>query len=258
MAAPSSALLQGLPSARDRLLQVNHLTVAYREVRALEDITVAIAPGRLTGVIGPNGAGKSTLMKALLGLVPSQGSAVWAGKALLEQRDRLAYLPQRAQIDWTYPATAWDVVMMGRVAQTGWLRRFSAASRASAQAALARVEMLELARRPIGQLSGGQQQRVFLARALTQNADLLFLDEPFTGVDQKTEAILFDILQELAQSGKIVVVVHHDLGAAIQNFDDLILLNRHLIASGPRQRVLRDAPMEQAYGGYVNFLRGAA
>lgn len=207
-------------------LQVNHLSVHYRSLWALADLTLAVRPGRLTGIIGPNGAGKSTLLKAMLGLVPSEGSVLWGEQALLKQRDRLAYLPQRAQLDWSYPATARDVVMMGRVQKTGWLRRFSAASRLQAEAALARVEMAEWGDRPIGQLSGGQQQRVFLARALAQQADVLFLDEPFTGVDQKTEAILFEILHELAEAGKIVLVVHHDLGTAIQNFDDLILLNK--------------------------------
>ncbi len=254
MSAHSIRTLQEVSGDRLPRLQANHLSVRYRDVWALEDVTVSVRPGKLTGIIGPNGAGKSTMMKAMLGLVPGDGSVSWGDDSLLAQRNRLAYLPQRAQIDWSYPATAWDVVMMGRVQKTGWFKRFSANSRAKAKEALGRVEMEEFANRPIGRLSGGQQQRVFLARALAQEADVLFLDEPFTGVDKRTEAILFNIMHELADEGKIVLVVHHDLGAAIQNFDDLILLNKNLIASGARKRVLRDEPMQRAYGGFVNFL----
>ena len=235
-------------------LQVNHLSVRYREIWALEDVTVSLRPGRLTGIIGPNGAGKSTMMRAMLGLVAGEGSVSWGSEPLLAERKRLAYLPQRNQIDWSYPATAWDVVMMGQVRKTGWFRRFSATSKAKAREALARVEMNDFADRPIGCLSGGQQQRIFLARALAQGADALFLDEPFTGVDKRTETILFSILRELVCEGKIVLVVHHDLGEAIQNFDDLILLNKNLIACGPRKHVLQDEPMQRAYGGYVSFL----
>jgi manganese/iron transport system ATP-binding protein len=240
-------------------IRVNHLDVFYRDLHALADVSVAIRPGRLTGIVGPNGAGKSTLMKAMLGLIPaSQGTVNWGTETLLSQRERLAYLPQRAQIDWRYPATAWDVVMMGRVHKSGWLRKFSATSQRAAEAALKRVGMEDFAHRPIGQLSGGQQQRIFLARALAQEADVLFLDEPMTGVDKKTEAVLFDILHELADEGKIVLAVHHDLGATIQNFDEVILLNREVIASGARDEVLQSEFMRQAYGGWAGTWASAA
>ena len=235
-------------------IQVSRLDVFYRDLHALADVTVTVKPGKLTGIVGPNGAGKSTLMKAMLGLIPAvQGEVCWGDNiSLLAQRERLAYLPQRAQIDWRYPATAWDVVMMGRVRKSGWLRKFSTTSKRAAEAALKRVGMEDFAHRPIGQLSGGQQQRIFLARALAQEADVLFLDEPLTGVDKKTEAVVFEILHELADEGKIVLAVHHDLGPTIKNFDEVILLNREVIASGERTEVLQSEFMQRAYGGWVS------
>lgn len=237
-----------------QFLTVHHLTVHYRGVEALRDISLDVQPGRLTGIIGPNGAGKSTLMKAMLGLVPAMsGSVMYEGKPLSQQRQRVAYVPQRSQIDWTYPATVWDVVMMGRVRKTGWLRPFSAVSRRVAAEALERVGMSAYKNRPIGQLSGGQQQRVFLARSLAQEAEIFCFDEPFVGIDQKTEAVIFSLFRELAASGKVVLVINHDLGSSIVNFDDLILLNQELIASGTRQQVLKEDYLHQAYGGRVFF-----
>lgn len=241
------------------MLMVEHLEVHYREVHALSDISLRIAPGRLTGIIGPNGAGKSTLMKSLLGLVPmTAGEVIYGDRPLIDQRQRVAYVPQRTQIDWHYPATVWDVVMMGRVRQSGWFRRFSAVSRQAALAALERVGIAEFRDRPIGQLSGGQQQRVFLARSLAQEADIFCFDEPFVGVDQKTEAILFGIFQELAAEAKIVLVVNHDLGESITHFDDLVLLNRTLLAHGQRQEVLNRENLDRAYGGRVQFFAAEA
>lgn len=233
---------------------IEQLAVQYRMVEALKDITCDIQPGRLTGIIGPNGAGKSTLIKAMLGLVPTtSGAAMYQGQPLMEQLEKVAYVPQRSQIDWSYPATVWDVVMMGRVRKTGWFRRFSTVSRRLAVEALERVGMSDFRDRPIGQLSGGQQQRVFLARALTEEAEIFCLDEPFAGIDKKTEGVIFNILHELADAGKTVLVVHHDLGQAMTNFDDLILLNRELIASGSRQQVLSADNLQRAYGGQVMF-----
>ncbi|NEP14074.1 MAG: metal ABC transporter ATP-binding protein [Symploca sp. SIO1A3] len=235
-------------------LRVQQLGVQYRLVEALRDINCEIKPGRLTGIIGPNGAGKSTLMKAMLGLVPAtKGKVLYQGKPLMEQLTKVAYVPQRSQIDWTYPAIVWDVVMMGRVRKTGWFHRFSTVSRHLAAEALERVGMSDFRDRPIGQLSGGQQQRVFLAKALAEEAEIFFFDEPLAGIDKKTEAVIFDILHQLAEAGKIVLVVHHDLGVAIANFDDLILLNRELIAYGSRQQVLSSNNLQQAYGGQVVF-----
>jgi manganese/iron transport system ATP-binding protein len=240
-------------------IRVNHLSVVYRDVLALEDISVTVQPGQLTGLIGPNGAGKSTLIKALLGLVPTtQGSVFYGDRSLADQRHRIAYVPQRSQIDWTYPATVWDVVMMGRVRKTGWLRSFSPVSRHTALAALEQVGMDALRDRPIGALSGGQQQRVFLARSIAQEADVFCFDEPFVGVDQKTEAILFDIFHQLTRQGKLVLVVNHDLGESITHFDQLILLNRHVVASGARQSVIQRDHLHRAYGGHVQFFGAEA
>ncbi|MGB3510749.1 MAG: metal ABC transporter ATP-binding protein [Microcoleaceae cyanobacterium] len=235
-------------------ININHLGVHYRTVEALRDITLQIQAGKLTGIIGPNGAGKSTLLKGMLGLIPvSEGCVIYNDKPLQDWLEIVAYVPQRTQIDWTYPATVWDVVMMGRVGKTGWFRRFSTVSRRVALEALARVGMDDYRDRPIGQLSGGQQQRVFLARSLAQEADIFCFDEPFVGVDQKTENIIFEIFNELANAGKIVIVVNHDLGESITNFDDLILLNKELIAVGNRQFVLREENLYRAYGGKVGF-----
>ena len=238
----------------DSAIAVDNLGVYYRTVEALRDISLNLVPGKVTGVFGPNGAGKSTLVKAMLGLIPAKsGTVSYDGQPIQHHLEKVAYVPQRSQIDWTYPVTVWDVVMMGRIRKTGWFHRFSTTSRRRGMAALDRVQMSEFKNRPIGQLSGGQQQRVFLARSLAQEAEIFFFDEPFVGVDQKTEDIIFDIFHKLADEGKIVVVVNHDLGESITNFDELILLNKELIASGQRKDVLKDENLQRAYGGKVMF-----
>lgn len=240
-------------------INITHAGVYYRAQEALRDLNCIIKPGRITGIFGPNGAGKSTLMKAILGLVPmSSGQVLYKNQPLMQQLEKVAYVPQRSQIDWNYPATVWDVVMMGRVKKTGWLRSFSTVSRQIAKQALERVGIGELKNRPIGELSGGQQQRVFLARALTQEAEIFCFDEPFVGIDQKTQAIIFEVFQELAKNNKIVLVVNHDLGESITHFDDLILLNRELIATGSRQQVLTEENLNRAYSGKVMYFSDAA
>lgn len=238
---------------------VNQLQVSYRDLEALRCVSCVVKPNRLTGIIGPNGAGKSTLLKAMLGLVPIQaGTVLYQDKPVWEQLEQVAYVPQRSQIDWRYPATVWDVVMMGRVTRTGWFRRFSSTSRHLAAQALERVGMSQYRDRPIGQLSGGQQQRVFLARALVQEAAIFCFDEPFVGIDQKTQDIIFNIFHELADQGKIVLVVNHDLGESIHHFDDVILLNREAIATGNRTQVMTKDNLDYAYGGHVAFYSDAA
>ncbi|MFM7364592.1 MAG: metal ABC transporter ATP-binding protein [Cuspidothrix sp.] len=240
-------------------INITHVGVYYRTQEALRDVNCIIKPGKITGIFGPNGAGKSTLMKAILGLVPiNSGQVLYKNQPLMQQLEKVAYVPQRSQIDWNYPATVWDVVMMGRVKKTGWLRSFSTVSRQIAKQALARVGIEELKNRPIGELSGGQQQRVFLARALTQEAEIFCFDEPFVGIDQKTQAIIFEIFQELAKNNKIVLVVNHDLGESITHFDDLILLNCELIAIGSRQQVLTAENLNRAYGGKVVYFSDVA
>jgi manganese/iron transport system ATP-binding protein len=233
-------------------ITISHLSAHYRSTLALEDLSFVVQPGRLVGIFGPNGAGKSTLLKAMLGLIPNvTGSVLYGDRPLSQQLERVAYVPQRTQIDWSYPATVWDVVLMGRVQKTAWFSRFSAASRRIAAAALDRVGMSQYRDRPIGQLSGGQQQRVFLARALAQEADVFCFDEPFVGIDQKTQDIIFGIFHELTDSGKVVLVVNHDLGESIAHFDDLLLLNRQLVAYGARVQVLTQENLHRAYGGSV-------
>lgn len=240
-------------------IAVRDLTVCYREIEALSRIHLQVRPGTLTGIIGPNGAGKSTLVKAMLGLIPATtGTVRYGEQPLTDFLDRVAYVPQRSQIDWTFPATVWDVVIMGRTRKTGWLRRYSTVSRRIAKEALERVGMAAFAQRRIGDLSGGQQQRVFLARSLAQEANVFCFDEPFTGVDRKTEVILFEIFRELADAGNTVLVVNHDLGESITRFDELILLNRELIASGDRRFVMTPENMYRAYGGQIQFFSDAA
>lgn len=244
--------------ARPDCLTVQGLNVQYRALEALRDVSFVLQPGRLLGIFGPNGAGKSTLLKAMLGLIPAtSGKVLYDGASLIDQRSRVAYVPQRSQIDWSYPATVWDVVMMGRVSKTGWFRRFSTTSRRSAMVALERVGMVEYRDRPIGQLSGGQQQRVFLARSLAQEADIFCFDEPFVGIDQKTQQVIFAIFHELTAAGKFVLVVNHDLGESIRHFDDLLMLNRELIAFGDRPSVLTPETIARTYGSSVNFFRAA-
>lgn len=257
--ATASNIMKNIAVASTDGINVSHLGVHYRSVEALRDVSCVVQPGRLIGIFGPNGAGKSTLIKAMLGLVPiTSGNVLYQGKPLMQQLERVAYVPQRSQIDWTYPATVWDVVMMGRVKKTGWLQRFSTVSRQVAASAIERVGMSDYRNRPIGQLSGGQQQRVFLARALAAQAEIFCFDEPLVGIDQKTQSVIFDVFHELADAGKIVLVVNHDLGESITHFDDLILLNRELIASGSRASVLSEENLYRAYGGKVMFFSQAA
>ncbi|NJL82159.1 MAG: metal ABC transporter ATP-binding protein [Chloroflexaceae bacterium] len=211
-------------------------------------------PGQLTNLIGPNGAGKSTLIKALLGLLPTlSGTALLERRPLKAQLQRIAYVPQRNYIDWDYPITVWNVAMMGRTCKTGWLRCPSRQSREMVKNALLRVEMLPYQRCRIGELSGGQQQRVFLARALAQQADVFFFDEPLNGIDKQAEAIIFDVFEELKTQGKILLVVSHDLGNRLRHYNQFLLLNRTLIASGSQQLVLTSQNLEAAYGQKLHW-----
>lgn len=231
------------------MLQVQRLSVNYRDLQALEDIGFKLLDGSLVGLIGPNGAGKSTLIKALLGLIPIQsGQVLYQGKALKQQRQRVAYVPQRSQIDWDYPITVWNVVMLARTTHAGWLRSPSRPSRELVRDALERVELLHLRDRPIGALSGGQQQRVFLARAIAQQADLLLLDEPLAAVDKKTEALIFHIYDELKAQGKTLLISCHEWGGILDHYDQLLLLNQRLIAHGSPEEVMTQKNIQMAYG----------
>jgi manganese/iron transport system ATP-binding protein len=230
------------------MLEVCHLSVNYRGIRALEDVSLTLLPGELVGLIGPNGAGKSTLIRAILGQAPGAGQVLFRGQPLRSQRQKIAYVPQRSQIDWDYPITAWNVVMMAQTTRLGWLRSPNARTKQTVTAALERVDMLSLRHRAIGELSGGQQQRVFLARALAQDADLFLLDEPLTGVDKKTEAILLGLFTELKAQGKTLLVCSHEWGEALNRYDRLLLLNQRLIANDRPQTVMTMENIQQAYG----------
>jgi manganese/zinc/iron transport system ATP- binding protein len=234
-------------------LVINDLTVSYRDKPVLQDIDLVIPKGQLCAIIGPNGAGKSTLIKASLGLIPTaSGSVRFFGANYADQRRRVGYVPQRASVDWDFPTTAIDVVMMGTYGKLGWFRRPGKAERQRALDALEQVRMAEFAERQISQLSGGQQQRVFLARALAQDAELYFMDEPFVGVDAVTEEAIIDLLKALRAKGKTVIAVHHDLDSAPDYFDWLVLLNVRLIASGPFSTTFTSDNLRSTYGGAMN------
>ncbi len=236
-------------------ISVRDLIVAYRSTPVLWDIHLDVQPGRLTAIVGPNGAGKSTLLKAILGLVPlSSGRIEIFGRPYREMRGQVAYVPQRSSVDWDFPTTAIDVVMMGQYGQLGWFRRPGKAQRDAAMACLNQVGMGEFADRQISQFSGGQQQRVFLARALAQRAELYIMDEPFAGVDAVTERAIVELLQRLRADGKTVVVVHHDLQTVPTYFDDVALLNVRLVASGPVASAFTSDNLGQTYGGRIAFL----
>jgi manganese/zinc/iron transport system ATP- binding protein len=230
-------------------LEVEDLTVAYREQPVLWDIDLIVPQGVMLAIAGPNGAGKSTLIKAALGLLPvAAGTVRLFGKPLQSQRLRVGYMPQRGSVDWDFPINVLDTVMMGCYGRLGWLRRPGQHERAQAYACLERVGLVKLAQRQIGQLSGGQQQRVFLARALMQQADVYFLDEPFAGVDAVTEREILSVLQELRAAGNTLVVVHHDLQSVRDYFDWLLLLNVRRIAAGPLTEVLTVENLRKTYG----------
>ncbi|MBX7106143.1 MAG: metal ABC transporter ATP-binding protein [Gemmataceae bacterium] len=230
-------------------LTVEDLTVAYGDKPAVWDMDLAIPAGVLAAVVGPNGAGKSTLLKAALGLIrPVAGRVRFFGEPLHRVRPRVAYVPQRASVDWDFPATALDVALMGTYGRLGWFRRPGSAEIQTARAALDRVGLAALEARQIGELSGGQQQRVFLARALVQKADLYLMDEPFQGVDAVTEEAIVGVLRELRSAGKTAIVVHHDLATVTDYFDWIALLNVKLIAAGPIGNTFTPERLQAAYG----------
>lgn len=234
---------------------VHHLTVNYDKNVVLWDLHFSIPQGLLVGIIGPNGAGKSTLIKTAMGLVPPlSGTIKFFGNSLEKSRKHVAYVPQRASIDWNFPITVLDLVLMGRYGRLGLFKWPRQADKKAAEHYLDLVGMLPFVNRQINELSGGQQQRVFFARALLQEADLYLMDEPFTGIDYATEQILFSLLNEMKKKGKTTLVVHHDLNTVENAFDWAVLLNLRLIASGPLETVLTPENLQRAYGKNYSIL----
>jgi len=236
---------------------VSNLHVSYFGKEVLHDIEFTISKGKSVGIIGPNGAGKSTLLKVLLNLISKdKGEITILGTTLKEVRKRIAYVPQRSTIDWDFPITVKDTVLIGTYPTVGLLKRPGRKERELAMKCLEKVDMIEFQDRQIGELSGGQQQRVFLARALAQQADLFLLDEPFVGIDATSEEMIVKILKELRDEGKTIIVVHHDLNKAEKYFDELLLLNKELIAKGSVKEVFTPKMISKAYGGQLSFLDG--
>lgn len=236
-------------------ISVKGLSVSYDRKRVLTNIHLEVAYGNVYGVIGPNGAGKSTLFKSILSMVDiNTGYIEVLGKDISDVRKKIAYVPQRDEVDWDFPATVEDIVLMGRYPHKKIFQRINAQDRKMAKEALADLGIEDLYNRQIGQLSGGQQQRVFIARALCQDAEVFFLDEPFVGVDMLTEEKIITILHKLADQGKTLLVVHHDLSSVEQYFDKVILLNQRLIAAGDTDTTFTQENISKAYGGQLTIL----
>ncbi len=237
------------------MISVKDLTVSYSDKKVLENINIEYDSGSIVGIIGPNGAGKSTMIKAILNLIPKDScEIVWTNDDL--NKKTVAYIPQKSDVDWDFPLSVLDLVMMGLYPKIGTGRRVDKSYRELAKEVLKSVDMLEYKNRQIGQLSGGQQQRVFMARALIQEPSILFLDEPFVGIDTRTEKLLMNILKELRNKGKLIFIVHHDLSKVKEYFDDIILINKTIIAQGKVDQVYNNSNLKKAYLSQVSELGG--
>ena len=231
------------------IISITDLQVAYQKTVVLDEVTLEIPAGQITGIIGPNGSGKTTLLKSIMGLIPTEKGTI----RILEQpldsiRKELAYVPQRESVDWNFPASVFDVVAMGRLNTRKWWKRLNQEDLTIINKALEQVQLTEFRDRQIGQLSGGQQQRVFLARALAQQAQIILMDEPFVGVDMVSQSAILEVLFELRAQGKSMIIVHHDLLTVSNYFDYAILLNNKVVATGPTSEVLQPETLEKAYG----------
>lgn len=229
-------------------LMIENLSVCYRRVLALEDVSLATSCGNRVALIGPNGAGKSTLLKAIAGLVPrSSGTILWRGTAVKKWSREFAYLPQREEVDWSFPITVRGLVEMGRYPQTGWWRKFSEKDTEAVDRAIESLNLSDLQDRQIRELSGGQQQRAFLARALAQEAHVLLLDEPFAGLDRNASQLLGDLLEKLAREGRLVIASHHDLNTVPRLFDEALVLATRPLAFGPVAEILTPELIEKTF-----------
>jgi ABC-type Mn2+/Zn2+ transport system ATPase subunit len=231
-------------------LVVENLSVAYRKITALENVSFATSCGTRVALVGRNGAGKSTLLKAIAGLVPRKsGSIRWRGASVKRWSREFAYLPQREEVDWSFPITVRGLVEMGRYPQTGWWRKYRAEDEAAVDQALHSLDLTNLQHRQIRELSGGQQQRAFLARAVAQEAHVLLLDEPFTGLDRNASLRLSALLETLAKEGRLIIASHHDLSTASALFNEALLLDRSCLGFGPVDQVLTPALLDRAFDG---------
>lgn len=250
--------IQSSTRAEEPALEVRHLTVRYGQILVLDSISFVVEPGQLVGVIGPNGAGKTTLLKAILGLAPRESGVVSVyGHRDGAGKSQIAYVPQVNSVNWRFPATVLDVVLMGRYGRLGWFRRPTRHDRQLALQALQDVGMSEMAERSIGELSGGQQQRVFFARALAQEPDILLLDEPVSGVDVPTQETILHLLRDLTRAGKTMLVATHHLQHLADHFDQLACLNQQLIAFGPPRTVLTEQVIEATFGRSLMLVASA-
>ena len=254
----SATIAQPLPDEPARL-EMENVRVSYNGHQALDDLTFQVHHGARLAIVGPNAAGKTTLFKALVGMVPLKAGHIHIhGQPLGHHQDCVAYVPQREEVDWRFPVTVFDVVMMGRFGQQGWFRRPGKKDRAIAARSLEQLGIADLANRSIGELSGGQQQRVFLARALAQEPHILLMDEPFTGVDFTTQEATLELLEHLQTEQVTAMVSTHDLTLAAERFEQVLLLNKRIVAYGPPDEVFTPANLSQAFGSQVLFLDGVA
>jgi manganese/zinc/iron transport system ATP- binding protein len=257
--SPRTEIAANSDATSDVALEVHDLTVAYHKKPVLWGIDLAVPCGRLVGIVGPNGAGKSTLIKAAMGMLPlSSGWVKVFGEPVKKNLTRIGYVPQRESVDWDFPVSVKDVVLMGRYGHLGLFKRPTKRDRDIAHECLDKVKMLPYANRQISNLSGGQQQRVFLARALAQESDLYFMDEPFSGVDAATESAIVTLLHELRNKGKTLLVAHHDLPTARDYFDTLLLLNMRVVAFGRTEEVFTHELLQKTYGGRLTILSEVA
>jgi ABC-type Mn2+/Zn2+ transport system ATPase subunit len=238
----------GAPHPDHHKLEIQSLCARYRDIVALDQINFTTECGRSVGLLGPNGAGKSTLLKAIAGLVkPESGKVIWRGKTLHGGNREIAYLPQRGEVDWNFPITVRGLVEMGRYPMLGWWRKFGKHDDAIVERAIETMDLVPLKDRHIQELSGGQQQRVFLARALAQEAHVLLLDEPFTGLDETSRVLLQSLVKSLAKEGRLIIASHHDLDSVPEIFDEVLLVNRQQTAYGPVDKVFLPEMIKKAY-----------
>ena len=250
---------QPIETKQPARLEMENISAGYNEKLVLQNLSVQVPHGGQVAVVGPNGAGKSTLFKAMVGLLPLRSGRIFIhGEPLGHHKDCVAYVPQREDVDWRFPVSVAEVVMMGRFARLGWTRRPDKSDHAAVMQALEQMKIANLAKNPIGDLSGGQQQRVFLARALAQEPHILLMDEPFTGVDASTQEATLSLLDRLKKQNVTVMVSTHDLNMAAQRFETVLLLNKKLVAYGPPAIALSAESIQRAFGGQVLFLNGVA